>query len=90
MTRDELIALAENLSSRGVERDESMDRTYIPLPGGWEVQTQGKGSSFRICNTESGHRWIVTDKHLHPVLEEMARDIHAAILAAAAPQKGEA
>jgi len=61
-----------------IERDESMDRTYIPLPGGWEVQTQGKGSSFRLCNTESGHRWIVTDEHLHPVLEEMARDIHAA------------
>lgn len=61
-----------------IECDESMDRTYIPLPGGWEVQTQGKGSSFRLCNTESGHRWIVTDKHLHPVLEEMARDVHEA------------
>lgn len=61
-----------------IERNEQMDRTYIPLPGGWEVQTQGKGSSFRICDTKTGARWIVVDKNIHAVLEKMARDVHEA------------
>lgn len=61
-----------------IDRDEDMDRTYIPLPGGWEVQTKGKGSSFRLCNTATGDRWIVTDERLHKMLEQMACDVHAA------------
>ena len=63
-----------------IERDESMDRTYIPMPGGWEVQTQGKGSSFRLCNTKTGQRWIITDKMAHKALEQMARDANAAVV----------
>lgn len=39
-----------------VERDESFDRDYIPMPGGFEVQTKGKGSSFRIADTEGDDR----------------------------------
>src|SRR5688572_22980553 len=35
-----------------IERDESMGREYIPMPGGWEVQTQGSGSTFRIAGPE--------------------------------------
>lgn len=31
-------------------------RLYIPLPGGWEVQTKGKGSSYRRCDTKTGER----------------------------------
>lgn len=62
-----------------IDRDEEMDRTYIPLPGGWEIQTKGKGSSFRICDTKTGDRWIVADRHLHDMLERMAREIREAL-----------
>jgi len=57
-----------------VDRDEEMDRTYIPMPGGWEVQTKGKGSSFRICNTKTQERWLIADERIHKVLEQMALD----------------
>lgn len=33
-----------------------MERDYIPLPGGFEVQTKGKGSSFRIADTVGDDR----------------------------------
>jgi hypothetical protein len=61
-----------------IERDESYDRTYIPLPGGWEIQTKGRGSSFRICDTKDGERWLVADEYLHAILERMAREVRAA------------
>ena len=61
-----------------IERDESYARDYIPIPGGWEIQTKGKGSSFRICDTKSGERWLVADEHLHAMLERMAREVRAA------------
>lgn len=35
-----------------IERDESYDRTYIPMLGNSEVQTKGKGSTFRIFFNE--------------------------------------
>ena len=53
-------------------------RKYIPLPGGWEVQTKGKGSTFRVCKlNEDGtfERWSVVDEELHEMLERMAIDI---------------
>jgi hypothetical protein len=56
-------------------------RTYIPLPGGWEVQTKGKGSTFRICHVkEKGdyERWMVLDEKLHKPLEALALVAHAA------------
>jgi len=63
-----------------IERDEDMDRTYIPLPAGWEIQTKGKGSTFRIAKTDdSGERWPVLEEKLHEPLERMAREIHQAI-----------
>lgn len=64
-----------------IERDETMDRTYIPLPGGWEVQTKGSGSTFRVCDTKSGDRWPIMDCEWgfgHAEWERMAREIHAA------------
>lgn len=67
-----------------VERDEAMDRTYIPMPGGWEVQTKGKGSTFRLCDTKSGDRWPVLDHFLHEALERMAREVRSA----SAPAQG--
>lgn len=66
-----------------IERDEAFDRDYIPLPGGWEVQTKGSGSTFRICDTKSGERMPVVETMLHPWLERMAREVHAAIAALA-------
>jgi hypothetical protein len=55
------------------------DRFYIPLPGGWEIQTKGGGSSFRICDTKSGWRLPITSQpYLYETLERMGREVHAA------------
>ena len=62
-----------------IDRDESYERDYIPLPGKWEIQTKGKGSTFRIADPNTGKRWPVLDEHLHPVLERMAREIRKAL-----------
>lgn len=62
-----------------IERDEGMGRAYIPMPGGWEVQTKGNGSTFRICDTKTGERWAVLDKYLHEAMEQMAMDARAAM-----------
>jgi hypothetical protein len=54
-------------------------RYYIPLPAGWEMQTKGKGSTFRLAkifNDIEYKRWAVLDEHLHAPLEMMARNIH--------------
>jgi hypothetical protein len=62
-----------------IERDEEMERDYIPLPGGWEVQTKGTGSTFRLLDKKSGERMPIPlpDRILN-ILERMAREIHAA------------
>ncbi len=62
--------------SQPIERDEQHERDYIPIGAGWEIQTKGKGSSFRISDGKD--RWNVLDSHLHAPLERMAREIHAA------------
>lgn len=68
-----------------IERDEEMNRTYIPLPGGYEIQTKGNGSTFRIAKTDgSDERMPVLESVLHPFLEQMARDIRKAHEAALA------
>ena len=55
-------------------------RHYIPLPGGWEIQTKGRGSSFRICDIKTGERVNVPhDERVFECLERMAREIHAAV-----------
>lgn len=62
------------------------DRFYIPLPGGWEIQTKGSGSSFRICDQKSGERYPVCPQpYLYEMLEKMGREIHAAWNARTAP-----
>jgi hypothetical protein len=71
-------ALKEAGACGPIERDEGFDRTYIPLPAGWEVQTKGKGSTFRICEPD-GHRLAIPNEpYLHETLERMAREINAA------------
>jgi hypothetical protein len=67
-----------------IERDESMSRTYYPLPGGWEIQTKGTGSTFRIAwidpkDPNKYDRMPVCETELHRMLEQMAKDIRAAI-----------
>ena len=64
-----------------IERNEAYDRTYIPLPGGWEVQTKGKGSTFRICDPDGRRLAIPDSPYLHETLERMAREVHAAVSA---------
>ena len=69
-----------------IDYDEEIDRYYIPVHPNWEVQTKGKGSSFRIARRDChGERWIVMDKHLHQMLEDMARDINARFTAPPLP-----
>lgn len=61
-----------------VETDVELDRKYIPLPGGWEVQTKGKGSTFRICGPD-GHRMVVPEyPYFHDFIERMALDANKA------------
>lgn len=63
-----------------IERDDAYDRDYIPLPGGWEIQTKGLGSTFRIAGPQDDDRLPVPDSpYLHDTLTRMARDIHAAV-----------
>lgn len=70
-----------------IERDEGYDRTYIPLPGGWEVQTKGRGSSFRIVEPNGERLNIAPQPYLYDLLERMARGIHAACTAPATPKE---
>jgi hypothetical protein len=63
-----------------IDFDAGMNSTYIPLPNNWEIQTKGKGSSFRIAKTDGSKlRYIVTDERLHPVLEDIAKSCHTAL-----------
>ena len=62
-----------------VERDEQFDRTYYPLPGGWEVQTKGKGSTFRLCDTKTGERHAILGGPVQEMIEQMAIEIRASL-----------
>ena len=61
-----------------IERDETYDREYIPMPGGWEVQTKGHGSTFRLCDPKGERLAIPDSPYLHEELTQMARDVNAA------------
>jgi hypothetical protein len=60
-----------------IDYDVDMDRFYIPVNSRYEIQTKGKGSSFRIANTETNIRMLIADEHLHEMLEDMARGTNA-------------
>jgi hypothetical protein len=64
-----------------IDADADMDRFYIPVNSHYEVQTKGKGSSFRIANTETHERFLVTDERLHAMLEDLARVTNAELRA---------
>jgi len=68
---------------RPIERDESLDRTYIPMPGGFEVQTKGSGSSFRIRDGAGDDDFrlpVSRQPYLYDLLERMAKATHAEVM----------
>ena len=63
-----------------IEHDEFMGRDYIALPGGWEFQTRGNGSTVRLANTVTGERYpLALPEPVLAALEQMARDAHAEV-----------
>jgi hypothetical protein len=69
-----------------IEQDEhDPSREYIPLPGGWEIQTKGRGSSYRLCDTKTGERHNILGADapfVYDFVTRMAKEVHAAARAA--------
>ena len=63
-----------------IEYDADMDRFYIPVNSRYEIQTKGKGSSFRIANTVTHERNLVGCKYVQAMLEDMAKATHAELM----------
>lgn len=62
-----------------IERDEPYQRDYIPVGAGWEIQTKGKGSTFRLSDDNGDRRLAIPDSpYLHETLTQMAQEVHAA------------
>jgi hypothetical protein len=61
-----------------VERDHEYERDYYPLPGGWEVQTKGRGSSFRLCDPEGERLNVPPSPYLYDYLSRLGRDVNTA------------
>lgn len=52
-------------------------REYIPLPGGWEVQTKGAGSSYRLLDKKTKERFsILSGKDWAPLQAFFTRFAH--------------
>ena len=60
-----------------IEHEQEQDRYYIPVGEKYEVQTRGRGSSYRILNKDTGHRELIMDECTYDFLTTMARDLHA-------------
>ena len=80
----EVAALCAQPSQQGeavalnIARDESYQRDYIPIGAGWEIQTKGKGSTFRISDADGERRLAIPDSpYLHETLTAMAREVNA-------------
>lgn len=63
-----------------IEYDVGMDRLYIPVNSRYEIQTKGKGSSFRIANTVTHERHLVSCAYVQAMLEDMAKVTHAELM----------
>ena len=63
-----------------IEYDVDMDRFYIPVNSRYEIQTKGKGSSFRIANTVTHERHLVSCAYVQAMLEDMAKGTHAELM----------
>ena len=60
-----------------IERDEDFDRE-TSLPGGWEIQTRGKGSTFRIYDPHDDGRLPIPDSpYLHDITEWLGTTLQA-------------
>lgn len=60
-----------------IERDDAYDRDYIPVGAGWEIQTKGRGSTFRLSDASGDRRLAIPDSpYLHKTLTEMAREVN--------------
>jgi hypothetical protein len=62
---------------RPIDTDVEFNRHYIPMLGGWEMQTKGNGSTFRLCDPKGERLPIPDSPYLHETLERMARDANA-------------
>lgn len=62
-------------------------REYIPLPGGWEVQTKGTGSSYRLLDKKSDERHAILCNEA-PFVQDFftrcAKEVRAAYLSSTA------
>lgn len=82
-------------SAPPIETDElDPTRQYIPLPGGWEVQTRGNGSSYRLLDRKTGERRPILGgdpDFVQAFMTRMALEVHAGWQAtlAYARQEGE-
>ena len=60
-------------------REEQMGRDYIPLPGGWELQTKGNGSTLRLLDKKSGERYpLPLPDFVIEFIERMALEVNTA------------
>lgn len=87
MGSDDLVALS------AIEGDDlDPTRQYIPLPGGWEVQTRGSGSSYRLLDRKTGERRPILGSDpdfVQAFVTCMALEVHAAVSAALASRDKE-
>lgn len=60
-----------------IERDDNMQRDYIPLAGGYEFQTKGKGSTTRLACPDDIRHPLSDAPHVVKVIENMCRAQHA-------------
>lgn len=54
-------------------------REYIPLPAGWEIQTKGRGSSYRLLDRKTGDRRAILcndGEHGREIVTRMAHEIN--------------
>lgn len=63
-----------------VDYNKDLGCIVIPLPGGWEIRTKGKGTASSLYNAHQRMHWQVVDEQLHEPLEASARDMRNAIL----------
>ena len=62
-----------------IQQDAEMGRDCIPLPGGWELQTRGRGSTLRLADAKSGERHpLLEPDHVVDFIERMAGEVHRA------------
>jgi hypothetical protein len=56
-----------------IAHDHSINRKYIPIGAGWEIQTKGEGSTFRISDGE--RQYAFSGLYDEEVLTRMALDL---------------